>query len=69
MRNVSVLRVLALPACLVLSAFLSARSEAQLSCPGGFTSEVFDFTGTLQTFVLPADATQLIVRAIGAGGR
>lgn len=55
---------------LVLSAGLlwSSMSAAQLSCPQDFTAASFSFTGSIQSFTLPATTDTLIARVSGAGG-
>ena len=35
---------------------------------GGTTSEVFNFTGAIQTFTVPAGVTSITIEALGAGG-
>lgn len=53
---------------LILGLSFSASSVAQITCPTDFTQVDFSFTGTVDTFVIPADTDTIFARASGAGG-
>lgn len=53
---------------LVVGLSLSTSSMAQIACPGDFTQVDFNFSGNVETFVIPADTDTIIARASGAGG-
>ncbi|MFN7990238.1 MAG: hypothetical protein U0529_22400 [Thermoanaerobaculia bacterium] len=46
----------------------AAGAAAQPSCPAGFTSQTFSFTGAEQQFVVPANASTVTIHAWGAQG-
>lgn len=52
----------------LLTMGICTSANAQLTCPSNYTAINFTHTGTVQTFVIPADSDNVIARVSAAGG-
>ncbi len=53
---------------LCLATIVNGQIANHFTCPAGTTTQTFDHTGALQTFVVPANVTQLTIVGAGASG-